>query len=142
MPIKYHPADDIEKRAKEIVYLMGWNHVDLENVGFLRSTGSTARGTIARCHAMGKAMQLGMKRKRSFYVIEVISEKFDKLPYDEQTETIIHEIMHIPKSFGGGFVHHNMVNDRNVKAAFYEYLKIRENELKKIREESARNKWF
>lgn len=134
MPIRYMPAEDIEKRAREIVYLLGWKHVDMDNIGFLRSMGSKARRTIARCHAMGKAIQLGMKRQTSFYTIEVISERFDNLSYDEQTETIIHEIMHIPRTFGGGFVHHNRVNDNTVKEAFYRYVDLRENELEKIRQ--------
>lgn len=135
MAIKYFPAPDIEKFAKEIVYLLDWKHIKLEHVGFLRSTGSTARGTIARCHALGKAMQLAMQRDTSFYLVEVISERFDKLPREEQIEVMVHELMHIPKTFGGGFVHHDRVSDKAVKNVYNEYCKIREEELIKIRKE-------
>jgi predicted metallopeptidase len=124
MPIKYFQAPDIKARAEKIVNTLGWNHVLLEHVAFLRSTGSTARYTIARCHALGKAMQIGMGRKKGFYLIEVISEKFDKLSEAEQTKTIIHELMHIPKSFGGGFIHHNKVHDKSVKREYEKYLKL------------------
>jgi predicted metallopeptidase len=134
VPIRYAPAEDIEKRAREIVYLLKWDHVFLEHVGFIRSKNSGAKRTIARCHALGKAMQLGMKRQKSFYVIEVLSEKFDKLKYDEQTEVIIHELMHIPKTFGGGFVHHDRVSDKAVKEIFQRYLNLRDKELKMIRD--------
>jgi len=140
MAIKYFPALDIEKIAKEIVYLLNWRHINLEQVGFLRSTGSTARGTIARCHALGKAMQLAMKRDTSFYLVEVISERFDKLPREEQVEVMVHELMHIPKTFGGGFVHHDRVSDKAVKNVYNDYCKIREEELKKIREEIKKSR--
>jgi len=123
MPIKYHEALDIRERAEEIIRIMGWPHLDPEHIGFLRSTGSTARRTIARCHALGKAMQIAMGRKNGFYLIEVIAEKFDKLSLEKQDEVIIHELMHIPKAFGGGFIHHNVVNERNVKRVYREYLK-------------------
>ncbi|MAG39451.1 metallopeptidase [Candidatus Pacearchaeota archaeon] len=123
MPIKYHDAPDLRERAEEIVNIMGWPHLDFEHIGFLRSTGSAARRTIARCHALGKAMRIAMGRKKGFYLVEVISERFDKLPMEEQDKVIIHELMHIPKAFGGGFIHHNVVNDRNVKKIYHEYLK-------------------
>jgi len=133
MPIKYFPAPDIKKECEVIVYLLNWNHIKLEHVGFLRSTGSTSRGTIARCHALGKAMQLAMSRDTSFYLVEVISERFDKLPREEQVEVLIHELMHIPKTFGGGFVHHDRVCDEAVKEIYIKYCEIKEEEIKKIR---------
>jgi len=123
MPIKYHESPDIRKKAKEIVDIMGWSHLDLAHIGFLRSTGSTARRTIARCHALGKAMQIAMGRRKGFYLIEVISERFDKMSEEDREKVIIHELMHIPKAFGGGFIHHNVVNERNVKKVYQEYLR-------------------
>lgn len=130
MAIKYEKAVDVESVAQEVVALLSWEWVDLGNVGFLRSYGSKARGTIARCHAMGKAMQLGMDRRTSFYVIEVISKNFDKLSDEEKIKVIIHELMHIPKTFGGGFKHHNVVNEKNVKKVYEHYVKLK------------KNKWF
>jgi len=125
MPIKYFPAEDIKKIAYEIVEKLGWNHILLEHVAFLRSIGSKARYTIARCHALGKAMQVGMGRKKGFYLIEVISERFDKMSEEEKVKTIIHELMHIPKTFGGGFKHHNVVNERNVKKVYDHYCRLK-----------------
>ncbi|VVB79637.1 Uncharacterised protein [uncultured archaeon] len=127
MGIKYFSADDVKKEAEEIVRVLNWNYIDLSNVGFLRSKGSSSRGTIARCHALGKAMQLAMGRTTGFYLVEVISEKFDKLPRDEQTKTIIHELMHIPKTFGGGFIHHDMVHEDTVKIVFEHYTNLKLN---------------
>jgi len=123
--IKYHQAPDVQQIAEEIVNKLKWDHIILEHVAFIRSTGSKARRTLARCHALGKAMQIGMNRKKGFYLIEVISEKFDKLPVDEQLKVIIHELMHIPKSFGGGFIHHNKVHDKSVEHIYNHYTKLK-----------------
>ena len=73
-------------------------------------------------------MQIGMGRKKGFYLIEVISEKFDKLPAEEQTKVIIHELMHIPKSFGGGFIHHDKVHEKSVEHVYNHYIKLKEKE--------------
>jgi len=132
MQIKYEKAPDIEKRAREIVTRLGWDWIDIDNVAFIRSHGSQSRGTIARCHALGKAMQIGMNRVTGFYLIEVISKRFDKMPHDEQTKVIIHELMHIPKTFGGGFKHHDVVNERNVKNVFEHYTRLRKIESDRI----------
>lgn len=118
--MKYELAEDIKLVAERVVSKMGWHWIDLDSVGFIRSYGSKSRGTIARCHAMGKAMQVAMGRK-GYYLIEVISKRFDKLSKEEQLKVVIHELMHIPKSFGGGFIHHNMVNERTVHEMYEEY---------------------
>ena len=127
MGIKYFPAEDVKKEAEELVKTLNWTHVDFNHLGFLRSKGSSARGTIARCHALGKAMQMAMGRQKGFYLIEVISERFDKMPKENQTKTIIHELMHIPKTFGGGFIHHNVVCEDNVDVVFEHYTNLRNN---------------
>jgi len=36
----------------------------------------------------------------------VISERYDRLSIEDQEKTLIHEILHIPKSFQGGFIPH------------------------------------
>ncbi len=123
--IRYYDAPDIREIAEDVVGKLGWNHILLEHVSFIRSSGSTARQTIARCHALGKAMQIGMGRKRGFYLVEVISEKFDRLPVDEQLKVIIHELMHIPKSFGGGFIHHDKVHRASVEQVYNHYLNLK-----------------
>ena len=137
MGIKYEQAEDIKEKAEDIVKTLQWNYIRLEDVGFLRSHGSSSRGTIARCHALGKAMQLAMKRK-GFYLIEVISKRFDKLSEEDKLKVIIHELMHIPSTFGGVFKHHHLVTDKNVDKFYEEYMKRKGITIKK--EEGWR--WF
>lgn len=126
MGIKYELAEDLQGQVNEISRLL-FPHVKLDSVVCLRSYGSSSRGTVARCHALGKAMQLALERK-GFYVIEVISRRFDKLSEIDKTRTLIHELMHIPKSFGGGFIHHNIVHERNVEREFQRYVNLKKKE--------------
>jgi len=123
MGIKYEIAYDLQRTSNEIA-LMLFPHVKLDSVICIRSFGSSSRGTIARCHALGKAMQLALGRK-GFYVIEVISEKFDRLSDEEKIKTLIHELMHIPKSFGGGFKYHDFVCRKNVDRMFEKFVNLK-----------------
>ncbi|MFA5856483.1 MAG: putative metallopeptidase [Candidatus Pacearchaeota archaeon] len=123
MGIKYEKASDIQDRIIELSNML-FPHVKLDSVVCLRSHGSGSRGTIARCHALGKAMQIALDRK-GFYLIEVISERFDRMSEIDQTKTLIHELMHIPKSFGGGFIHHNIVHARNVERVYEHYINLK-----------------
>jgi len=119
MRIRYEIAYDVQKKVNEISKLI-FPHIKLDSLVCLRSYGSSSKRTIARCHALGKPMQIALGRK-GFYVIEVISKRFDKLSDEDKTKILIHELMHIPKSFGGGFIHHNVVHERNVNIAYERY---------------------
>ena len=119
--MKYFPAYDIEIIAKEIIRKLEMSHIDLSRIAFFRSKGTSARGVIARCHGLSKIQQLGL-RTAPFYVIELLSETFDKLDDAEKIKTIIHELMHIPHNFGGGFRHHNFVNKKSVDSMYRQFL--------------------
>ncbi|MEK6820268.1 MAG: putative metallopeptidase [Nanoarchaeota archaeon] len=119
--MRYEKADDIQRMAEEIVEKLNLRHIDTENIACIRSHGSKTRGVIARCHALGKVMQKGMKRK-AFYTLEFLSKRFDKLSEEDKIKTIIHELMHIPNCFGGGFKHHDYVTEKNI-ITFYERYK-------------------
>jgi predicted metallopeptidase len=118
--IRYEIAEDIQTCFKDIVRTLNLTHIDLDQVVCVRSYGSSARRVIARCHGTSKVLQMAMRIK-AFYVLEFISERFDKLDKKEQEETIIHELMHIPKNFGGGFRHHDHVSEGNVKSMHERY---------------------
>ncbi len=119
--MKYEPASDIEEKAKEIIRKLELNHIKLEDIAFIRSRGSSSRRTIARCHALGKIMQKALSRK-AFYTLEFLSERFDKMSEEEKIKVIIHELMHIPKCFGGGFKHHDYVTERNINLLYKKFL--------------------
>jgi predicted metallopeptidase len=120
--IQYYDAPDIRERIETIVEVLKFDHLDLENIRFIRSRGSKAKRTIARVHGLGRIWQqsLGMKPT---YVIEVIHEIFDYYPPDAQDRTLIHEIMHIPHTAKGGFRHHkNYVTSANVDTWHKRYM--------------------
>ncbi len=118
--IRYEIADDIQMRFEEIVRTLGLDYIDLGNVVCLRSYGSAARRVVARCHGMSKVLQVAM-RVKAFYVLEFISERFDQMAPEARDETIIHELMHIPGNFGGGFRHHDHVTADNVRTMLRKY---------------------
>jgi len=118
--IRYEIAADIQARLTDIVHTLDLRHIDLEKVVCIRSSGSSAKRVIARCHGMSKVLQIAMRMK-PFYVLEFISERFDGLGEREKEETIIHEAMHIPKNFGGGFRYHDHVTVKNVRAMLEKY---------------------
>ena len=65
-------------------------------------------------------MQLALNRK-AFYVLEFIHEKFDEMSEEDKIKVIIHELMHIPKNFGGGFKHHDYVTEKEVNKMYEKY---------------------
>ena len=122
--IAYERAGDIQARFEDIVRRLDLRHIDVRKVVCLRSRGSSTRRIIARCHGMSKVLQVAL-RMDAIYVLEFISERFDGLSDDNQVRTIIHELMHIPKSFGGGFRFHDHVTRKNVEAVFEKYRGVR-----------------
>jgi len=130
--MKYEFAPDLQEIAEKISKML-FPYVDISRIKCFRSLGTSSRGTIARCHALGKLMQVAMGTK-AFYALEFLSERFDKLDKEEQVKVIIHELMHIPKTFGGGFKHHNWVTEKNVNMMYKTYV-AKKNEKEK-------NPWF
>lgn len=121
--MKYIDAPDLKKRTEEIAKALEMSHLDINRIECIRSFGSSTKRTIARCHALGKLMQKAMQTK-AFYAIEFL-EKFEKLSKVDQDKVIIHELMHIPKSFGGGFRHHDFVCERNVDIMYEKFTNLK-----------------
>ncbi len=116
LPIKYVEAFDVKKLVEEIVDNLGFFHVVPQFVHCFRSTGSTSKRIIARIHGLGKIWQEALQLPSS-YTIEVISERYDKLSKEEKEKTIIHELLHVPKGFAGGFrPHKGYIDERTVGA--------------------------
>jgi len=107
----------------EIVQTLQLKHIQLDKVKCFRSRGSSTKRTIARCHALGKLMQKAIGIP-AHYAIEFL-EPFEKLSKEEQDKTIIHELMHIPKTFGGGFRHHDFVCEKNVEILYQKFQNLK-----------------
>jgi predicted metallopeptidase len=118
--MKYEFSPELQAKAEDVCRVL-FPHVRCDRIKCYRSRGTSTRGTIARCHAMGKIMQeaLGVD---AFYVLEFITERFDRMSEEDKVKVIIHELMHIPKTFGGGFRHHDHVTDKNVELHYNTYI--------------------
>ena len=101
--IEYFPAPEIKEKLNEIIELLRFDHVQSSSLYCVRSRGSKARRTIARIHG-----------------------RYDYLSPEDQDRTLVHELMHIPHSFKGGFRHHkNYVTDENVEVWYRRYMQKR-----------------
>ena|SRR3989338_1111778 len=129
--IKYYEDFALKERITRIASSLEMDHVLLDRLRCVRSYGSGSRNVVARCHALPRIWQttLGVE---AHYTIEVISEVFDGLDSEQQEKTLIHELMHIPKAFGGGFRHHDYVCERNVKELHRKYLENKEKALRLV----------
>lgn len=125
--MKYIEAPDLQQRMNSIVSVLRMEHIDVSRVKCFRSYGSSTKRTLARCHTVGKLMQKTMNVK-PHYAIEFL-EKFEKLPIQEQDKVIIHELLHIPKTFGGGFRQHDFVCEENIEILYRQLVRERQNKL-------------
>lgn len=116
----YENALDLHAQVVEIVEKLGLSYIDTERVACIRSRGSHSRRVVARVHNLPKAVQTGMNCG-AFYTIEFL-ERFERLSDEQKTETIIHELLHIPQTFGGGFRHHNFVCAKKVKEMYRRFV--------------------
>jgi predicted metallopeptidase len=96
--------DALQKEMEEIITLLELKHLKKERIFCYRTNGSKAHA-YARLWAFPKIFQdvLGIKPA---YVMEIISENFDKLSMNERKKVIIHELLHIPKNFSGSLLPH------------------------------------
>ena len=120
--MEYHPAPEIDEELARIVQSLEMDHIQPGRVRAIRSRGTKSRRILARCHGLPKAIQTGLALP-AHYVIELVSENYDRLTEAEQTKTLIHELLHIPRIFGGGFRNHDYVRDRRVNQLYEEYLR-------------------
>ena len=103
--MEYTDAPDVKILVDEIIDRLDLFHVVPQFVYCYRSTGSKSILTLARIHGLGRIWQKTL-RKPPAYIIEVISERYDKLRTEDKEKILIHELLHIPKKFSGGFRPH------------------------------------
>jgi predicted metallopeptidase len=122
MSIKYNEALDIKEKIGKIVSVLDMKHVNLARVFCIRSHDSSSRNIVARCHALPKIMQQVLEIEPA-YIIEILSEKFDRMSEEDQMKTLIHELLHVPQTFGGGFRHHDFVRSSTIDKFYRQFKK-------------------
>lgn len=114
--IDWKQATDIKLRIKFLVSKIDLDWVDTSRVFCVRSENANTRA-IARIWGLSRIWQQTLDIKPA-YVLEVVSEKFDRLSEIEQDKVLLHELAHIPKNFSGSLVPHT----RGRKGSFHDKL--------------------
>jgi predicted metallopeptidase len=124
--MKTELATDIDKRLKAIILALNLQHVSGKHVIGMRSQGSKSRA-IARIWGLPRIWQQALYLK-PYYLIEVVSERFDRMSKEDQDRTLIHELMHVPKTFSGGLVPHECfgkkIDEKSVSVLYKKYLEV------------------
>lgn len=110
-PIEWVSAPDIKKR---ISHLTKFAEVDWVKTSRIFTYRSVKSKTCAYARTWGlPALWQRTLDVPPAYIIEVISEHFDKLSQSEQDHVLLHELSHIPKNFSGALVPHIRRGKRN-----------------------------
>lgn len=114
-PVEWIPDNTIKERVIRLAVdlKIDWLMPDL--VYTFRSYNSNSNA-IARIWGLPKVWQMAIDHEPS-YVLEVISERFDKLSENQKDEVILHEIAHIPRNFSGALMAHS-----HAKGGFHDKL--------------------
>lgn len=114
MRFRYERAPDVSELLLKIIDKLDFTHIPKNRVYCYRSFGSKAGNVIARIHSLPRIWQQALSEP-AYYAVEVLAEQYDPLLNAEKEKTLIHELLHIPNAFGGGFRHHkNWVTRRRV----------------------------
>jgi predicted metallopeptidase len=107
------PAPEIQTRISHLISHLNFSYIDPARIYCFKSQGTTSRAT-ARIWSLPKIWQLALSIPPG-YCLEVISERFNKLSPADQEKVLIHELMHVPKSFLGGLVPHRNAKYRTFR---------------------------
>jgi len=115
--MKYAQAPEIKKTIDLLVKELHHTHIDTARIHCIRSFDAKTRA-YARIWGMSKLF-FEVAGIQPNYIIEVVAQRFDKLSEREKIKTLIHELMHIPKTFSGALLSHrgphHAINDREVE---------------------------
>ena len=129
--VEWNKANDIKERVLHLVESLNLDWLDKSSIHFFRSNKSTSRA-YARIWGLAKVWQLALKRKPA-YIIEVLSERFDRLSKREQDKVLLHELAHIPKNFSGSLLPHTRRGIKNfhdnVEELFAQYIRNSRNRI-------------
>lgn len=115
--MQYEIAPEIKFQITQLVSQLSMKHIKTDSIYCIRSFDAKTRA-IARIWGMAKLFTevAGIKPA---YIIEVNAKRFDKLNDREKIKTLIHELMHIPKTFSGALLSHrgryHKINDKEVE---------------------------
>ncbi len=123
--MQYSLAPDIQKQIPYLVEQLQFTHIDPLRIHCIRSHDAKTRA-YARIWGMSRLFH-EVAGLQPHYIIEVNEKKFDRLNEREKVKTIIHELMHIPKTFSGALLPHrgryHQINDKEVEKILQKFRK-------------------
>lgn len=109
---------------RRIVRALGLRYISAGRIRCVRVAGSRANA-LARIWGLPPIFQ-DVLRLEPHYVIEFLVPAFDRLSRREQDRVIIHELLHIPRTFSGGIRPERSpslsINNRTVERYYRQYL--------------------
>lgn len=125
--IKWVSAPDVKRRILHLTRKLEIDWVKTSSIYCFRSYEANTRA-YARIWGLSRIWQEALKIKPA-YVLEVISEKYDRLEELERDKVLLHEMTHIPRNFSGSLVPHIRHGKRNfhkkVELLISRYLNIK-----------------
>jgi len=102
--VEWSRAEDIDKRLRKLINNLNLGWAKKGKIHSFRSKNSKTKA-YARIWGFSRIWQEALGKKPT-YIIEVISERYDKLDPERQDKILIHELAHIPKNFSGSLLPH------------------------------------
>jgi Predicted metallopeptidase len=115
--MRYSLAPEIKEKIILLIKRLEMDYIDEKRIYCIRSFDAKTRA-IARIWGMSRLFSevCGIK---PCYIIEVNAKRFDKLSERDKLKTLIHELLHIPKTFSGALLSHkgryHRINDREIE---------------------------
>lgn len=104
--------DKVKKQLLQVLKMGHFSHINASQLTIYKSLGSSSRA-IARIWGLPRVWQQALQIN-PHYIIEVLSEKYDRMSEENQIKTLIHELLHIPKTFSGALVPHRGSRKMNI----------------------------
>mgnify|MGYP000882760647 FL=1 len=118
--MRYKIAPEIKQQVDSLIDQLQLDYIQKDRIHCIRSFDAKTRA-YARIWGMSKLFK-EVAGIEPHYIIEVISKKFDKLNEREKIKTLIHELMHIPRTFSGSLLSHlhpyRKINNQTVEKLF------------------------
>lgn len=115
--MQYKLAPEIKRTIRVLIKQLNFAHMKPNNIHCIRSSDAKTRA-YARIWGMSRLFK-EVAGIEPHYIIEVNARQFDRLSEREKIKTLIHELMHIPKTFSGALLSHrgryHEINDREVE---------------------------
>ncbi len=115
--MQYKLAPEIKRTVRLLIKQLNFTYIKANYIHCIRSFDAKTRA-YARIWGMSRLFK-EVAGLEPHYIIEVNAQRFDKLDRREKIKTLIHELMHIPKTFSGALLSHrgryHSINDREVE---------------------------